>query len=204
MKESRGAIRRIIMSCLMIAVTVVVMTMSTYAAFTASATVSGINFSTGRAELKLFGNLGYTHVWNNGNLGVTQPGFKFESLGPFWTGGYRIKYFNTGTSNLMTSLKVVANSDPANLQEHVQVQVWLWADVNKNGNDGPEDSYTLISDFQPLANLVSTPVPLGQLDVHQPRGLRFKFKTDDLPSSTQNQTASFNFVIDGTTDGATQ
>ncbi len=195
--------KHLIASLFIICVTVVAITVTTSAAFTATATLSGINFSTGHAALKLFGNLGYTNAGNNGNLTTTLQASSFDNIGPYWSRNHLLKYFNTGSVNLQTQLRAVITSDPSGLQDQVQVEVWLWSDVNQNGQaDGP-DTLTLISPAQTLKSLSLTPVALGQLNTGTPRGLKLVFKTADLPSSFQNQQSQFNFVIEGTTDGVT-
>jgi hypothetical protein len=196
--------KNILMSLAIMTVTGAAMTASTLAAFTAKATVSGITFSTGSAALKLFGNLAYTNPGNNGNLTTTLPGMEFDEIGPNWSDEYKLKYFNTGSVDLMTSLTLSAHEGSDDLAPHIMVETWLWDDTDGNGETDESDGYTLLATEQPLSNLVSTPVALGQLDSGDPRGIQLRFKTGDLPSSTQDQEATFDFVIQGTTEGTTQ
>lgn len=174
---------------------------STYAAFTAEATVSGMSFSTGRAELKLFGNMGYTNAGNNGNLTKTLPGRSYEGIGPFWEDTYRFKYFNTGSVALVTSLSIDYPAESQTLAENIMVETLLWGDTDKDGVADPSDTYTVLAAEQPLSALKTTPVPLGQLDASSPHGVLLKFSTEDMPSETQDQELDFDFIINGTTEG---
>lgn len=195
--------RPLLLNVLVITSVLAAMVVSTQAAFTAQATISGINFSTGHAALNLFGNLGYTNAGNNGNLTYILPGRSFNEIGPFWSTDYLLKYFNNGSVKLMTELRAVIQSDPANLAEQIMVETWLWEDVDGNGSESPGDNLTLIGSAQSLESLVTSPVALGQLNPGNPRGLRLRFMTDDLPPETQLQTLQLNFVIGGTTEGVT-
>lgn len=195
--------KRLLSSAIIISALSASVMASTYAAFTAQATISGMNFSTGNAALKLFGNMGYTNAGNNGNLTTNLPGNAFQGIGPFWSGEYRFKYFNTGSVKLITSLQVQYPAESQTLAENIFVETLLWNDLNGNGQAEVSDTYEVLAAEQPLANLKTTPVPLGQLNPGNPRGVVLKFSTDDMPSETQNQTMNFSFLINGTTEGIT-
>ncbi|PIY79271.1 MAG: hypothetical protein COY81_03605 [Candidatus Pacebacteria bacterium CG_4_10_14_0_8_um_filter_43_12] len=198
-------LKKLLISALVITVTAASITISSYAAFVASATISGISFSTGRAELKIFGNIGYTNAGNNGNLTFTLPGPSFEGIGPNWNTDYPLKYMNTGPVYLATSLRAVVTSDEANLADDVMIQVWLWEDVDGNGSiaQGGSDTVTEVGPSQSIASLVSTPLLLTGLASGIPQGLIIRFSTGDLPSETQNKQLTVDFLLDGTTVAAT-
>lgn len=195
--------KHLISSALLIMITVAAITVSTQAAFTAQATISGISFSTGNAALNLFGNLAYTNAGNNGNLTYTLSGPSFQNISPNWTHDYFLKYFNNGSINLNTSLRVVVVNDPAGLANHLKAETWLWNDIDGNGGHSGPDTYSLLAPAQTLQNLTISPAALGQMNVHQARGILLRFTTGEMPSETQASSANFNFVIEGTTDGVT-
>lgn len=196
--------RPITLNLLAIIALLAAMTVTTQAAFTAKATLTGITFSTGTAELKLFGNLGYTHIWNNGNLYPGQRGGTFADIGPNWKGSQPLKYINTGSVPLMTSIRAVVGNDPAGLADDITVSVWQWQDTDGNGQESNTDTFTQLSSPQPLSEMVSNSVTLGQLQRHDPKGLMLRFTTGDLSNETQKQSLSVEFIIDGTTQGVTQ
>lgn len=197
--------KQLLSSTLMITTLVACMASSTYAAFTAEATVSGISFSTGRAELKLFGNLGYTNAGNNGNLTRILPGRSFEGIGPNWSERYPLKYFNTGSLPLQTSIQAHFDEEDeaAVLAEHITVQVSRWNDLDGDGNPDSSDTYEAVGEPQTLAELKNSPLSLGEHPNDTARGLVLDFSTEDLPSETQDQSLEFSIILHGTTAGTT-
>ncbi len=196
-------VRRILTSLLIIVSVTASIAVSTQAAFTATATVSGINFSTGNASLQLFGNLGYTNAGNNGNLTHTLPGTGFSDIRPNWSKQYLLKYFNAGSMDLDTSIRAIIKEDTSNLASHIQVQTWIWQDSNGNGAYDGTDVLTPVGTQQTITSLANTPIPLGVLARHNARGLRMLFTTQDLPDETQQKKLVVDFVLNGTTANIT-
>ncbi len=194
--------KNILKSLFIISVALTVMSVSTYAAWTASATVQNNTFSTGNAALRLYGNLGGV-PGTNAALTQTLAGSSFSNLYPNWQQDYLAKLYNNGTVNLQASVTGVYVSEDADLRNRISVEVWQWNDEG-DGTTGPGDTYSLLSAAQTLQSWRTNPVSLGQLDVGNTVGVLLRFTTGDLSNAYQGKTTVFDFLLDGTTTGATQ
>lgn len=183
---------------------IAVASQATLAAFTAQAVVTGNTFSTGNASLQLFANLAGTA--DPANLVQTKVGGTFTGIYPGWTQDYGVKLNNFGSLDLVTSVTGVYISDTANLRSAIFVQAYEWAD-NGDGVIQPGEVGASIAAPMTLQQWRTTPIALGELDatVNDTHSMVLRFYTEaSMAAEHQGQTTVFNFVFNGTTDGATQ
>jgi len=203
MKSALFGGKSILKSLFLIVVTVAVVSGATYAAWTAQAKVEGNTFSTGSAALKLYGNLAGT-PGVNANLTDLLPGNSFDDVYPNWEEYYPAKLYNSGTVNLKTTVKGVYVSQTAALQDYIKVAVYKWNDDGDGVYEEGEKETLAYQNWKTLREWRTNPILLGQVDAKATLPLVFRFKTEeDLPNSLQNQNTVFDFVFDGTTEGAT-
>lgn len=197
--------KNILKSIVVVTAVAVIGAQATLAAFTAQAVVTGNTFSTGNAALRLFANLGGTSA--DANLVQTKVGGTFSGIYPGWTKDYGVKLNNYGSVDLVTSVTGVYVTDTANLKTEIYVQAFEWNDAGTLGIIDPGEATVAIAPAMTLEQWRTNPIALGELDatVNDTHAMVLRFFTDATMSpDSQGQTSVFNFVFDGTTDGATQ
>ena len=178
----------------------------TIAAFTASATVEDSTFSTGTAALQMVVDPALAPEGDN--LQDSIDGVDFTNIYPGWVEDYGVAVHNTGSLDLVVSVIGVQDilTTHPDLANVIEVRAFAWDDsVTPNGlvDSGevgsPFGGWRLLSDWE------TTPFNLGELEEDTSLPVVFRFRTTvDMDDTHQGNTAVYDFVFSGTTDGAVQ
>jgi predicted ribosomally synthesized peptide with SipW-like signal peptide len=185
-----------------------IITMSTNAAFTASATIQGNTFSVGSSQLRLWSDLD-----GGPDVQVLPNTVDFLDISPFWTDDYFAKITNTGSVPL--KLSVAADEIvPHALATQINVKVYSWVDQDNDGVADLGELETTVTAENTLAGWQATPFDLSlavndngnfdtDMDAGETVGLHFVFSVGDLDPSYQGASTTYDFVFNGTTTGTT-
>lgn len=174
------------------------------AAFEDKGEVKGASFTVGNADIKLLSNL--SSGTSNENLVDTKDGPVFSNVYSSWTSDYGVKVYNGGTLkfNLNSESFYETANDPDGLREYIYVEVFKWNDVN---NNGIVDSYEIPESSLAKKTILkwkTEGISIGEIDSGETLGLLFRFSVENMSSTKQGKEASYDFVLNATTDGVTQ
>ncbi|MFW5703301.1 MAG: hypothetical protein ACOCXQ_00510 [Patescibacteria group bacterium] len=194
------------------------------AAFTETTSNIGNTFITGTAGFQLLNDRSYgTYDPVTNKFFITDaecaitcttsiPGTDFGTLFPGWHSSILMKSVNTGTLNLKVFSDATITGGNPLLADWLQVRVYGWDDLDSDGvldpgeNTGEYGSgpYTIrewiIQD--PYSDLGQIGKVNGENEV---RGFIYKFSVKyGIPGSLQGSSISFDFSLNGTTEGAIQ
>ena len=155
------------------------------AAFTSKATVGGVTFATGNADLKVYNGTEWVNDWSPSN-------FNFAGMYPAYE-NYKMLYLkNMSTSPIALTVKGTLRNgvigDWAALKDKVSVNVWLSADNNTG--------------YHSLADWNSTGYELqgGNLAQNEQKNYRFYVMVDPSADNTlaTKNLSGVNFDFTGT------
>lgn len=192
-------LKNILKSSVVLTAVATVVTMSTLAAFTASATVNGNTFSTGTVGLKLFTDLAGTS--DPANLTSTKDNtVDFMGIMPLWSDDYAAKVHNSGTVPLDVEVEAVVEVDDDYLADAIMVDFYLWDDtIGVTAGVAEPSEITWVAE-QSLLDWETTPfVVATPLAAATTQGVYFEFEVGDLDNTYQNRTVTYDFVFNGET-----
>lgn len=174
-------------SLFMIVLVGAVAAQATLAAFTAQATITGNTFSTGTADLLV----------DSGDEVFVQSfeGGSFSDIYPGWTQDFNATVLNNGSLDLVVDLTgvLVPGSDTDGLRHALLVEVF------------EEDGTTSLGSPRTLNEWRTSPFVLGELEAGDLKTVVLRFTApSDLGPQYEGHSVQFDFVFNGTTDGAIQ
>lgn len=174
------------------------------AAFEDKGEVKGASFTVGNADIKLLSNL--SSGTSSENLVDTKDGPLFSNIYPTWNSDYGVKVYNGGTLkfNLNSEAFYETANDPDSLREYIYVEVFKWDDVNNNGVVESLEIPTSPLAKKTILKWKTEGVAIGEIDSGETLGLLFRFSVEGMPSTKQGKEASYDFVLNATTDGVIQ
>lgn len=194
--------KSVLKSLFVILIILGVSSQATLAAFTTQARVVANTFSTGTADLRLFRDNSGTAIASN--LAPTVAGAPFANIYPGWSQDKPVKLHNSGTVDLITSLSGVLVIETGTLSQVLEVGVFAWNDDGDGVVEAGEEG-AAFGDFRTLEQWTTQPFALGELETNTTLPLIIRFRAPNpMDSSYEGLMTIYDFVFDGTTDGAVQ
>ncbi|MBI2414933.1 hypothetical protein HYV31_03830 [candidate division WWE3 bacterium] len=167
-----------------------------YAAFSDKNEVKGVTISVGSADIKLLQDL--AGDLSSTNLVDTMQGPSFANISQTWTADFPLKVYNNATSSIdlfSTAFYETAN-DPADLRSSIYVEPIDWVDSDGNGNPDPTELGTNYGK-KTIVKWKTEGFDFGSMTTGEVRGLVLRFSTQDLSTTKQGATATFDFELTG-------
>jgi hypothetical protein len=167
-----------------------------YAAFADKGEVKGVTISVGSADIKLLSDL--SGGVDTTNLSDSIQGPSFSNIGQTWTADFPVKVYNNATSGIvLSSISVYETAnDPSDLRSYIYVEALGWVDTDGNGTADPSEIQNSYGK-KTIVKWKTEGLDLGSVDSGQIKGLVFRFSTQNLSSTKQGATLSFDFELNG-------